>query len=156
MEPKVIGYGPKSDIFPFIPKFLIIDSHGLNHRLSDIGTVSPLNLEEKTEGILYPISLEPDKWCAIEEDRTLVWFDKNNRKHWIADKALSLVNDAKVNPNPLKSVGMLKAAAKMCGFELTELLRTLESYREDSTESLEQIFKRLNIKIPKQNSGTNK
>jgi hypothetical protein len=112
-----------------------------------------MDLKEEIEATLYPTDLEPDRWCAVEEDRTLIWFNKNDRKRWITDKALSLVNDAKINSNPLKSVNMLKAAAKMCGFELFELLEILESHRKSSTESLEQIFKRLNVKMPKQNPG---
>jgi len=156
MEPKVIGYGPKSDIFPYIPEFLIIDSHGSNHKLTNTGEVESASLDEEVEAVLYPTDLKVSHWCAIEEDRTLVWFTEDDRKQWITDRAIALVREAKVNPNPLSGADMLKAAAKLCGFSLAELISTLEEHRKSSSESLEQIFKRLDLKIPNQASSANK
>jgi len=143
MEPKVVGYGPKSQEFPYIPEFLVIESHGSNHRLSEEGEVRSIGLDEEIEAVLFPVDLKPDQWCSIEEDRTLVWFPKENKKQWIEDRAEDLVKKAKMASNPLKSVEMLKAAAKMCGFELFELLKTLEDHRKEPSESLEKILKRI-------------
>ena len=149
MEPKVVGYGPKSQVFPCIPEFLVIESHGSNHKLNEAGEVIPASLDEEIEALLYPTKLEPDQWCAVEENRTLVWFPKDKKKEWTSNRAEALVREAKINPKPLKSVEMLKAAAKMCGFELFELLEMLETHRENSSENLEQIFKRVQAKTPR-------
>ena len=147
---KVVGYGPKSSVFPCIPEFLVVESHGSNHRLAETGEVTPASLDEEIEAVLYPVELKPDQWCVVEEDRTLTWFPKDGKKKLIDKRAKALVREAKTGSNPLKSVDMLKAAAKMCGFELTELLETLEDCRKNPSESLEQIFKRLKTEMPRQ------
>jgi hypothetical protein len=147
MEPKVVGYGPKSQEFPYIPEFLVIESHGSNHRLSEEGEVRFIGLDEEIEAVLFPVELKPDQWCCIEEDRTLIWFSKDNKRKWIDNRAEDLIKKAKTAPNPLKSVEMLKAAAKMCGFELFELLQTLEDHRRQPSESLEKILKRIKTEI---------
>jgi hypothetical protein len=148
MDAKVTGYGPKSKIFPCIPRFLIVESHGSNHRLNERGEVGSVGLDEEIEAILYSVDLQHNRWCAVEQNRTLTWFDKDNKKKWVTDRANALVRNARIHSNPLQSIHMLEAAAQMCGFELTEFLAKLESFRERPGETLEDIFKRIDVKFP--------
>lgn len=147
---KVVGYGPKAEVFPYIPEFLIIDSCGSDHKLKENGEVNPAGLDEEIEAVLYPADLQHDKWCAIEEDRTLTWFNKADKKRWVSNKATALVKKAKTDPDPMHALALLRAASIMCGFELFEFIGILEQNRQNSSESLEQIFKRLDIKMPGQ------
>lgn len=154
----VVGYGPKSELFPFIPEFLILDSvDGNSYKLPENGSkVDSIGLDEQFEAILFPTEYKSDHWCIVEENRTLTWFPRQDRTQWLTKRAMSLVSEAKFKSNPLKSLKTLEAAAKLCGFDLQELLGFLESNRGSPTESLEQIFKRLNPKVPDHESGNNK
>ena len=69
---------------------------------------------------------------------------------------MGLLSEAKLKSNPLKSLQTLEAAARLCGFDLQELLGFLESNRDSPSESLEQIFQRLNPEVPNHKSSDNK
>lgn len=154
----VVGYGPKSELFPFVPEFLILDSvDGNSYKFPENGSkVDSIGLNEEFEAILFPVEYKSDHWCIVEEDRTLAWFPRQDKTQWLTKRAMGLISEAKLKSNPLKSLQTLEAAAKLCGFDLQELLSFLESNRDSPSESLEQIFQRLNPEVSNREPGDNK
>jgi hypothetical protein len=142
----VIGYGPKTDSYPVIPDYLIIQCGDSIQQLMENGDVLEQTPPD-AEDLISPIGLKPDLWCAVEENHSLSWFNKSNRKNWATDRAMSLVRQSVKCHNPLNSIHLLETAAKLCGIDLTELIQTLESHRDEPDESLTTIFKRLRDKV---------
>jgi hypothetical protein len=152
----LIGYEIASEDFPFIPGFVILMGEGgfvEGLRLTMRTTSEPLSreaLEELVSGgkvkLLDSPETEPwrdDSW-PVAESGGLKWFFLSDEKRWREARAKSLLREAeKVVGDPVRKLSLLAASGSMGKVDVPELVSSLEKQRKSPSESLLDIYKRL-------------
>lgn len=149
-EETLIGYGPKTETFPYIPDFLIIQDDGVR-KLDKTGSVSNLTPKEldtlvankQVTLFVSPKTYRPGHWCAVE-NTGIMWFLKTNTQKWAMQRATEILKN--LGGDPTSMLQSVNTAARLCGIPLDGLVKLLESNRKSPQESLDKIFQRIKDK----------
>lgn len=144
----VIGYGPKPENLPYIPDYLIIRTE--SGELSYIwrpGSKKTDKVPTEYKSFDLSVILYENMWLAIEEER-VVLFLASEEKNWRTRRAHELIASARVTKgDPARSLGILSAASRLQGFELSNLTQRLEQQKTSPTESLDSVVERIKASL---------
>jgi len=161
MTTVIIGYGPLSEVHPYIPEFIILQTDDNIIKLGQ--DQQRVNLTPKTlddliaskQVKLFDGSAEyySDQWIAIECDAPIILarFPLAENQKWAVGRASKLIEEsfAFSHKEPLKAISVLQIAAGLCKIELSKLVQALEAKRKDPSEKLETILLRIKSELSK-------
>jgi len=154
-------YVAHAHVNPYIPDFIIvkikypvgssIENETIRLlRKSDVPTtISELKFNEMSRlneiEFMGQISGFKDGQWLIVNDSEVEWYDKDDETNFIVMKAMDLLKEAKgIMPSkPIESVRILQAIATMCGTNVGDIIKVLETKRTSQKESYSNIFKRI-------------
>jgi hypothetical protein len=147
---KIIAYELTSEDLPFVPEFIVLENE-------DVITVVFRNAEERisqtdlhgmvvkgrTKMMDIPETWREDSWPVVETGG-LKWFFLSDEKRWREARAKSLLREAKdVSGDPARKLSLLAASGNMGKINISKLVSSLEKQRKSPTESLLDIYRRL-------------
>ena len=146
----MIAYGLTSEDVPFVPEFVILEGEGkvvtvfrnAREDLSPKGFQKMFD-EGKVALLGNPVPWREDSWPAVEADG-LRWFFLSDEKRWRGARAKSLLHEAQgVSGDPVRKLSLLTASGNMGKVDVPKLVSSLEERRKDPSESLLDIYRRL-------------
>lgn len=149
----VVAYGPILEDLPFIPEFVILEREGetimafrtTRETLSSTD-LHGMSAKGKIALLDTPVAWRDDSWPSVEP-RGLKWFFLSDEKRWREARAKSLLREAKdVSGDPVRKLSLLTASGGMGEVDVPGLVSELEKHRKSASESLLDIYKRVERK----------
>lgn len=137
---KVIGYGPRSNLLPFVPEYLIVETGGTISSLRRDGSTSEYFEDDSWSGIKERTEILESEWVAVEETG-VNRFLKTEESTWRSRRSQELVElVGQIKGDPVRVIRLIHTSSMLQKLDIGGLSRRLHMEKKSSDQPLTSVY----------------